>query len=161
MKTALESLRAAAKQHTGKRRIVVVGPSQADQLRDAVRAELAPMKGLIEAQQAEIEDGRGEAFRMAAEIAQRLQLPPKEQRVYDALLSTCGNDLATAQSLVERYGKGKGYSRANIQRIRETLERKLAANGIKNPRVFWAKSHPLASTTQQRPGKKTGTMPGL
>lgn len=160
MKTALESLRTAAKQHTGKRRIVVVGPSQADQLRDAVRAELAPVKGLIEAQQAEIEDGRGEAFRMAAEISQRLQLTQKEQRVYYALLSTCGNDLAAAQTLAARYPKGKGFSRSNVQRIRERVERKLAANGIKSPRTFWAKSHPLASTAQQRPGKKTGTLPG-
>lgn len=159
--------------------IIVKGPSTAD----LIRAELAPVADTIRAQQAEIDDMKGQAIRTAAEIAGKLKLTQQEQRVFDALLATAGNELAAAQSLAARYGKtkkytvkvkdpltgverklrktkGSGYSRANVQLIRERIEKKIGATGYSNPRTFWAKAHPLAHTVPDRPtGKKTGTMP--
>ncbi len=159
--------------------LIIKGPSTVE----LIRAELAPVAHAIEAQQEQIDDAAGNAFRMAAEMSKNLKLNQQEQRVYDALIETVGNELGAAQSLITRYGKtkkytvkvkdpltgverklrktkGSGYSRANVQLIRERIEKKIGATGYTNPRTFWAKAHPLAHTVPDKPtGKKTGTMP--
>ena len=159
--------------------LIIKGPST----RDLIRAELAPVADTIRAQQAEIDDMKGQAIRTAAEMAGKLDLTQPEHRVFEALIETAGNDAAAAQSLITRYGKtkqftvkvkdpltgavhklrrtkGSGYSRANVQQIRKRIEKKIGATGFKNPRTFWAKSHPLDHTVPDKPtGKKTGTMP--
>lgn len=145
--------------------------------------KLSPVADTIRAQQEQLDDAAGNAFRMAAELAGKLDLTQPEHRVFEALIETAGNDAAAAQSLITRYGKtkqftvkvkdpltgavhklrrtkGSGYSRANVQLIRKRIEKKIGATGFKNPRTFWAKSHPLAHTVPDKPtGKKTGTMP--
>ena len=145
--------------------------------------KLSPVADTIRAQQEQIDDADGNAFRMAAEMAGKLDLTQQEHRVFEALRDTAGNDNAAAQSLIARYGKtkqftlkvkdpltgaerklrrtkGSGYSRANVQLIRERIEKKIGATGYSNPRTFWAKAHPLAHTVSDKPtGKKTGTMP--
>lgn len=167
--------------NTGKPRgnIIVKGPSTVE----LINAALAPVADTIKVQQAEIDDAKANAFRMAAEVAGKLKLTQQEQRVFDALVETCGNDLAASQSLITRYGKtkkctvtvkdpltgarrklrkttGSGFSRANVQLIRGRIEKKIEATGYTNPRTFWAKAHPLAHTITDKPtGKKTGTMP--
>lgn len=152
-------------------------------IKDAVRVELAPVANTIKAQQAEIDEATANAFRMAAEMARKLNLTQQEHRVFEALIETAGNELAAAQSLITHHGKtkkytvkvkdpltgaerklrrtkGSGYSRANVQLIRERIEKKIGATGFTNPRTFWAKAHPLAHTVPDKPtGKKTGTMP--
>ncbi len=124
---------------------------------NSIRVALAPVADTIKAQQAEIDDQKGQAIRMAVEMSKRLDLTQQEQRVFDALIETAGNELATAQSLATRYSKG--FSRSNVQLIRGRIEKKLAAINYANPRTFWAKEHPLAHTIPARTGKKTGTMP--
>lgn len=127
--------------------IIVKGPSTAD----LIRAELAPVADTIRAQQEQLDDAAGNAFRMAAELAGKLNLSSQEQRVFEALRETSGNELAAAQSLAARYPKGRGLSRSNVQRIRERIEQRMAPH-YKHPRTFWAKSHPMA-------GKNPGTLP--
>lgn len=127
--------------------IAVKGPSTVE----LIRAELAPVADTIRAQREQIDDAAGNAFRMAAELAGKLKLTGQEQRVFDALLETSGNELAAAQSLAARYPKGRGFSRSNVQRIRERIEQRMAPH-YKHPRTFWAKSHPMA-------GKNPGTLP--
>ncbi len=157
--------------------IIVKGPSTAD----LIRAELAPVADTIRAQQAEIDDMKGQAIRTAAEIAGKLKLTQQEQRVFDALLATAGNELAAAESLSVRCGKTKpeivkvtvngkerevkrirpsGVSRSNVQRIRAQIEAKIGATGYSNPRTFWRRAHPLAHTAPERvSGRNTGTLP--
>lgn len=159
--------------------IIIKGPSTVE----LIRAELAPVADTIRAQREQIDDANGNAFRMAAEMSKNLKLNQQEQRVYDALIDTAGNDLGAAQSLITRYGKtkkytvkvkdpltgaerklrrtkGSGYSRANVQLIRGRIEEKLRALGYSHPETFWNKSHPMAHTVTDKPtGKKTGTMP--
>ena len=152
-------------------------------LEQMIDRKLAPVVKTIQAHAAEIDEATADAFRMAAEMSKNLKLNQQEQRVYDALIETAGNELGAAQSLITRYGKtkkytvtvkdsvtgekrklrrtkGSGYSRANVQLIRERIEKKIGATGYTNPRTFWAKPHPLAHTVPDKPtGKKTGTMP--
>lgn len=159
--------------------IIIKGPSTVE----LINAALAPVADTIKAQQAEIDDAKGNTFLMAAEMSRKLDLNQQEQRVFDALKETDGNDLGAAQSLITRYGKtkkytvkvkdpltgavrklrrtkGSGYSRANVQLIRGRIEEKLRALGYSHPETFWNKSHPMAHTVTDEPtGKKTGTMP--
>ncbi len=113
--------------------------------------KLSPVADTIRAQQEQLDDAAGNAFRMAAELAGKLNLSSQEQRVFEALRETSGNELAAAQSLSARYPKGRGLSRSNVQRIRERIEQRMAPH-YKHPRTFWAKSHPMT-------GKNPGTLP--
>lgn len=114
--------------------------------------KLDPVADIIRSHQERLDDAAGSAFRMAAEIAAKLKLTSQEQRVFDALVETSGNELAAAQSLAARYPKGRGFSRSNIQRIRGRIERRMSSFGYSHPRTFWAKSHPMA-------GKNPSTSP--
>jgi hypothetical protein len=157
LKRAVEEHKSGTIQRIIKKRLAdgAAAEQKAKELGDVERIidrKLAPVVDVIHAQQERIDDATGNAFRMAAEIAAKLKLTSKEQRVFDALLETSGNELAAAQSLATRYPQGRGFSRSNIQRIRVGIERRMGDLGYSHPRTFWAKSRPLA-------GKNSGTSP--